>query len=221
MGSTGSGELAEPEGARTPPGVGSRTQDIREREDSVRPPIQVLHMVADWLGRDSVELQQAIESICSWYHRSAMTIAYISDFSDIAGVPVRHPKHFCPGSVGLDRALSMRMGDARSRPCRASCSLGRGSSKDPHRHWLFSASGKCGIGLRSLHPPCSTTCIVGARHLLPNPMQQQPIYRVGLVALLKGALVGPGRLDSPLMARGVGHSVECVMLCGLRYTRCW
>ncbi|KAI6033674.1 hypothetical protein BKA83DRAFT_1809458 [Pisolithus microcarpus] len=111
-----------------------------------------------------------IESMCSRYHRSSSTTAYLSDVSDTAplansvwfsrgwtlqellalptlvfcmqdwsfvlnfetdnhkadpdmleevqkptGVLVRHLKHFCPGSAGLDRASSMGMDDARSR----------------------------------------------------------------------------------------------------------
>ncbi|KAI6033653.1 hypothetical protein PISMIDRAFT_18511 [Pisolithus microcarpus 441] len=93
LGSVGSGrsnfidKLAEPEGAKAP-----------------RPPIQVLHTIADWLGRNSAELQEAIESI--------QQLA--------TGVPVWHLKHFYPGSAGLDRASSMGMDDTRSRLCWAS-----------------------------------------------------------------------------------------------------
>lgn len=71
-------KLAELEGARAPHGVGSHTWDIRDIavklhdhceyvfvdtpgfEDSVRPPIQVLHTIIDWLGRNSAEHQGAI-----------------------------------------------------------------------------------------------------------------------------------------------------------------
>ncbi|KAI5993997.1 hypothetical protein EDD15DRAFT_2166842 [Pisolithus albus] len=75
MGSMGSGrsnfidKLTEPEGANAPHGIGSPTQDISEYavmlgdhceyvfvdtpgfNDSVRPAIQVLHTIADWLVR--------------------------------------------------------------------------------------------------------------------------------------------------------------------------
>ncbi|KAI6033620.1 hypothetical protein PISMIDRAFT_276442 [Pisolithus microcarpus 441] len=62
-------ELAESEGAKAP-----------------RPATQVPHTIADWLGRNSAELQEAIRSMCSWYHRSSLTIAYLSDVSGTASL---------------------------------------------------------------------------------------------------------------------------------------
>ncbi|KAI6033513.1 hypothetical protein PISMIDRAFT_329582 [Pisolithus microcarpus 441] len=100
MGSTGSGRsnfidnLAEPEGARAPHGVGSRTRDIREHADSVR------HSEAKNHKADPAMLEEA--------HK-------------VTGVLVWHLKYFCPGSVGLERASSMPMDGARSRLYRASC----------------------------------------------------------------------------------------------------
>ncbi|KIK16056.1 hypothetical protein PISMIDRAFT_58107, partial [Pisolithus microcarpus 441] len=39
------------------------------------------------INRDSsAELQEAIESMCSWYHQSSLTIAYLSDVSDTASL---------------------------------------------------------------------------------------------------------------------------------------
>ncbi|KAI5996998.1 hypothetical protein EDD15DRAFT_2412655 [Pisolithus albus] len=77
MGSTGSGrsnfidKLAEPEGAK-----------------ASRSAIQVFRAIADWLRRkdSSAELQEAIESMCSWYHRSSLTIAYLSNVSGTASL---------------------------------------------------------------------------------------------------------------------------------------
>ncbi|KAI5996942.1 hypothetical protein EDD15DRAFT_384920 [Pisolithus albus] len=93
MGSTGSGrsfidKLAEPEGARAPHGVGSRTRDVREHADSIR----------------YAEAED---------HKAGP--AMLEEAQKVTGVPVWHLEHFCPASVGLERASSMPMDDARSR----------------------------------------------------------------------------------------------------------
>ncbi|KAI6008536.1 hypothetical protein BKA83DRAFT_4516110 [Pisolithus microcarpus] len=83
MGSTGSGRsnfidnLAEPEGARAPHGVGSRTRDIREHADSVR------HSEAKNHKADPAMLEEA--------HK-------------VTGVLVWHLKYFCPGSGFMSSA---------------------------------------------------------------------------------------------------------------------
>ncbi|KAI6033687.1 hypothetical protein BKA83DRAFT_4486732 [Pisolithus microcarpus] len=131
-------------------GVGSRTRDIRDIvvklhdhceyvfvdtpgfKDSVRPAIQVLHTIADWLGGNSAELQEAIESMSfgsvgDWTLQELLALPTLvfcmQDWSLVlnletnnhkadplmleevqkpTGIPVRHLKHFCPGSAGLD-----------------------------------------------------------------------------------------------------------------------
>ncbi|KAI5991940.1 hypothetical protein EDD15DRAFT_2368712 [Pisolithus albus] len=61
MGSTGSGRSNSIDKSAGPEGAKAR-----------RPAIQAPHTMADWLGRNSAELQEAIRSMCSWYLSSLM-----------------------------------------------------------------------------------------------------------------------------------------------------